>query len=30
MALVKLCAIVFFLFPYAAIKLMLRKKHISP
>ena len=29
MALVKLCAIVFFLFPYGAIKLMLRKKDFS-
>jgi hypothetical protein len=29
MALVKLCAIVFFLFPYGSIKLMLRKKDFS-
>jgi hypothetical protein len=29
MALVKLCAIVFFLLPYGAIKLMLRKKDFS-
>ena len=30
MALLKLCAIVFFLLPYGSIKLMLRKKNFSP